>query len=92
VAGLNPSEDYKTSVLSGLSPSIIMDCAGRGLAFYSYQVSQEVIYQEHLAKSLTEKYANLNQQMDSLINDANTQIKCLQDKVQGKCSPTHQPS
>ncbi|KAF2691310.1 hypothetical protein K458DRAFT_70033 [Lentithecium fluviatile CBS 122367] len=82
VAGLNPSEDYKTSVLSGLSPSIIVDCASRGLAFYSYQASQEIIYQEHLAKSLTEKYAGLNQQMDTLINDANSQIKGLQDKIQ----------
>lgn len=84
MAGLNPSEDYKTSVLSGLSPSIIMDCASRGLAFYSYQASQEIIYQEHLAKSLTEKFAGLNQQMDTLINDANSQIKGLQDKVQGQ--------
>lgn len=84
VAGLNPSEDYKTSVLSGLSPTIIMECASRGLAFYSYQASQEIIYQEHLAKSLTEKYANLSQQMDQLINDANTQIKALQEKMQGK--------
>lgn len=39
---LKPSEDYKTSVLSGLSPSIIMECAGRGLAFHSYQSSQEM--------------------------------------------------
>jgi len=39
---LNPSEDYKTSILSGLSPTVIMECAGRGLAFYSYQVTQEV--------------------------------------------------
>lgn len=83
VAGLNPSEDYKTSVLSGLSPTIIMECASRGLAFYSYQASQEIIYQEHLAKSLTEKYSNLSQQMDQLINDANSQIKVLQDKLQG---------
>lgn len=42
VAALNPSEDYKTSILSGLSPSIIMDCASRALAFYSYQASQEM--------------------------------------------------
>jgi hypothetical protein len=85
VAGLDPSEDYKTSVLSGLSPSIIMDCASRGLAFYSYQAAQEIIYQETLAKSLTEKYSVLNQQMDTLINDANVQIKGLQDKMQGHC-------
>ena len=42
VAQLNPTEDYKTSVLSGLSPGIIMECAGRGLAFYSYQTTQEM--------------------------------------------------
>jgi E3 ubiquitin-protein ligase CCNP1IP1 len=41
VAQLNPSEDYKTSVLSGLTPTIIMECAGRALGFYSYQASQE---------------------------------------------------
>ncbi|KAF2002949.1 hypothetical protein P154DRAFT_520703 [Amniculicola lignicola CBS 123094] len=84
VAGLNPSEDYKTSVLSGLSPSIILECASRGLGFYSYQASQEIVYQEHLAKSLTEKYAGLNQQMDQLIHDANAQIKMLQDKLHSK--------
>lgn len=42
VTQLNPTEDYKTSVLSGLSPSVIMECAGRGLSFYSYQTSQEM--------------------------------------------------
>ena len=39
---LNPTEDYKTSVLSGFSPSTIMECAGRGLAFWSYQATQEM--------------------------------------------------
>ena len=42
VTQLNPTEDYKTSVLSGLSPTIIMECAGRGLSFYSYQTTQEM--------------------------------------------------
>ena len=84
MAGLNPSEDYKTSVLSGLSPAIIMECASRSLAFHSYQTSQEIIYQEHLAKGLTEKYNVLSQQMDQLIHDANSQIEILQEKVQGK--------
>lgn len=39
---LDPTEDYKTSVLSGLNPNIIMECAGRGLSFYTYQTSQEM--------------------------------------------------
>ena len=84
MSGLNPSEDYKTSVLSGLSPTIIMECASRGLSFYSYQASQEIVYQEHLAKSLTEKYGTLNQQMDQLIHEANSQIQALQEKMQGQ--------
>jgi hypothetical protein len=89
VAGLNPSEDYKTSVLSGLSPTIIMECASRGLAFHSYQTSQEIIYQDHLAKGLTEKYNTLSQQMDQLIHDANSQIKALQEKMQSRFFPIH---
>ncbi|KAH8731168.1 RXT2-like protein [Phaeosphaeriaceae sp. PMI808] len=82
IAGLNPSEDYKTSLLSGLSPTVIMECASRGLAFHAYQTSQEIIYQEHLAKGLTDKYNVLSQQMDQLIHDANSQVKALQDKMQ----------
>ncbi|KAI4089011.1 MAG: hypothetical protein LQ348_003334 [Seirophora lacunosa] len=39
---LNPTEDYKTSVLSGFNPSTIVECAGRGLAFWSYQSTQEM--------------------------------------------------
>lgn len=39
---LNPTEDYKTSVLSGLNPGIIMECAGRGLSFWTYQSTQEM--------------------------------------------------
>jgi E3 ubiquitin-protein ligase CCNP1IP1 len=42
VTNLNPPEDYKTSVLSGLSPALVMECAGRAMAFYTYQVTQEV--------------------------------------------------
>ncbi|EMC91898.1 hypothetical protein BAUCODRAFT_58923, partial [Baudoinia panamericana UAMH 10762] len=81
VTQLNPTEDYKTSVLSGLSPSIIMECAGRGLSFYSYQTTQEIIYQEFLARSLTDKYSTLSSQMDRIIHDANSEIMGLRDKL-----------
>lgn len=39
---LNPTEDYKTSVLSGLDPNTIMECAGRALIFWAYQMTQEM--------------------------------------------------
>lgn len=42
MTNLKPTDEYKTSVLSGLSPGIIMECASRGVAFYEYQCSQEM--------------------------------------------------
>lgn len=42
INNLNPTEDYKTSILSGMSPTVIMECAARALAFYSYQAYQEM--------------------------------------------------
>lgn len=42
ITNLKPSDDYKTSVLSGLSPNVIIDCASRALSFWAYQVTQEM--------------------------------------------------
>ncbi|EPS33061.1 hypothetical protein PDE_08023 [Penicillium oxalicum 114-2] len=78
---LNPTEDYKTSVLSGMDPTTIMECAGRALGFWAYQSTQEIFYQEYLGKSLTEKYASLSIQMDKVIHNANSEISTLHSKV-----------
>lgn len=42
VTNLSPTEDYKTSVLSGLNPAVIIECASRAMAFWTYQTTQEV--------------------------------------------------
>jgi E3 ubiquitin-protein ligase CCNP1IP1 len=83
---MNPTEDYKTSVLSGLSPNIIMECAGRALSFWAYQTTQDMFYQQYLYKTLTEKYSNLRIQLDTTINEANTQIEGLQGKLESMFS------
>ncbi|KAI3001220.1 hypothetical protein CBS147346_6540 [Aspergillus niger] len=78
---LNPTEDYKTSVLSGLDPNTIMECAGRALLFWTYQTTQEIFYQDFLAKTLTEKYTNLNTQLDKVVHNANSEISALQARI-----------
>ncbi|KAJ5924536.1 cyclin [Penicillium verhagenii] len=78
---LNPTEDYKTSVLSGLDPNTVMECAGRALGFWAYQSTQEIFYQEFLGKSLTEKYTSLNMQMDKIVLNANSEISNLHSKI-----------
>ncbi|PUU73384.1 hypothetical protein B9Z19DRAFT_1057872 [Tuber borchii] len=69
IAVLNPSDDYKTSVLSGLSPSIIIEICTPGLAFWTYQVTQEIFYQEHLAKSLRARGTEIQGENGKIIRD-----------------------
>ncbi|KAI1957968.1 hypothetical protein LOZ58_005443 [Ophidiomyces ophidiicola] len=78
---LNPTEDYKTSVLSGLDPNTVMECAGRALAFWTYQTAQEIFYQEYLGKNLTDKYSALNKQIDKVIHDANSEVSSLHQRI-----------
>lgn len=39
---LNPPEEWKTNILGGMSPSIIMECAGKALSFWGYQMVMEM--------------------------------------------------
>ncbi|XP_022619851.1 E3 ubiquitin-protein ligase CCNB1IP1 [Seriola dumerili] len=64
---LSPSEDYKAMVLAGLRPDIVMDISARALAFWSYQVHQERMYQEY---SLSRAETQLKQ-MEKLLNQQN---------------------
>ncbi|KAL2754556.1 hypothetical protein ACRALDRAFT_209918 [Sodiomyces alcalophilus JCM 7366] len=42
IVHLNPSDEFKSTVLSGLSPNDIIECAGRALSFWGYQTTQEI--------------------------------------------------
>jgi hypothetical protein len=44
------------------------------------------IYQSHLASNLRKKHNNINQQLDTIIAQANLQIKKLQDALSGSWS------
>ncbi|KAG9496948.1 hypothetical protein J7337_011737 [Fusarium musae] len=67
ITNLSPSEGYKTSVLSGLSPNVIMECAGRALSFWAYQTTQDIYYQ-HV-------------RLEKTVNDANSEIESLHHKL-----------
>ncbi|KAF4337694.1 e3 ubiquitin ligase ccnb1ip1 [Fusarium beomiforme] len=81
ITNLNPSEDYKTSVLSGLSPNVIMECAGRALSFWAYQTTQDIYYQQYLYKTLSDKYSALSIRLEKTVNDANSEIEGLHHKL-----------
>lgn len=50
----------------------------------SYLLTIDSVYQEYLAKTLTDKYGNLSVQMDKIINDANSEIENLHHKLDGQ--------
>ncbi|RHZ45296.1 hypothetical protein Glove_682g37 [Diversispora epigaea] len=79
---LTPSEDYKSSVLSGLRPDIIMEICSRALSFWTYQTTQEACFQEMMYKSLEEKYTQLEKQVQGIMRDFQTEITTLRAKVQ----------
>jgi len=82
VAILRPTDDYKMSILSGLSPTIIMECANSGMAFWAYQSSQEIYYQEHANKSLKQQLDVKNQELSGVKASARDEIAKLEDSLQ----------
>ncbi|CAH0025536.1 unnamed protein product [Clonostachys rhizophaga] len=82
ITHLNPSDDYKTSILSGLSPSTVMECAGRALSFWAYQATQEMHFQRHLYQTMVDKYSALAAELERRTTEANSTISSLQSKLQ----------
>ncbi|KAF9780288.1 hypothetical protein BJ322DRAFT_328887 [Thelephora terrestris] len=82
VCSLNPTNDYKTSVLSGLSPSLILEICSRALSFWQYQIHQENSYQQSVLKYANEKNAHLQKQLDNVIREANGELNLLNSKLQ----------
>ncbi|KIJ70346.1 hypothetical protein HYDPIDRAFT_78503 [Hydnomerulius pinastri MD-312] len=69
VCSLHPSNDYKTSVLSGLSPSIILEICSRALSFWQYQIHQENSFQQAVTRNLNDKNAQLQKQLENVIRE-----------------------
>ncbi|EGO01693.1 hypothetical protein SERLA73DRAFT_103622 [Serpula lacrymans var. lacrymans S7.3] len=67
VCSLHPSNDYKTSVLSGLSPSIILEICSRAMSFWQYQIHQEK--RQALTRGMNDKNAQLQKQLENVIRE-----------------------
>ncbi|GAA5972642.1 hypothetical protein JCM11641_002951 [Rhodosporidiobolus odoratus] len=78
---LNPHDSYKTSILSGLSPAIILDIASRALNFYSYQIQQEAAFQALITKNAQERISILEAQLNAVTREANAEIARLKERV-----------
>ncbi|KAI7893452.1 uncharacterized protein EV154DRAFT_502121 [Mucor mucedo] len=77
ITQLNPTEEYKSSVLAGLKPDIILDVCARAIAFYEYQTSQELAFRAVIQKSTQEKYNELRNKSELMQRDLIHMIKAI---------------
>ncbi|KAF9112040.1 cyclin B1 interacting protein 1, E3 ubiquitin protein ligase [Mortierella sp. AM989] len=83
---LNPSQEYRSSVLSGLRPEIIMEICTRAISFWTYQTSQEARYQEMALKALEDKAGLFERQIQQVTQEYNIEVNDLQKDIeQEKC-------
>ncbi|ORY23047.1 hypothetical protein BCR39DRAFT_473491, partial [Naematelia encephala] len=62
---LNPSNDYKASILAGLPPGLIMEITARALSFWTYQTSQEAAFQAVVLRNTQDRLAQKEQHFAS---------------------------
>lgn len=86
-ADLNPPETFKSIILSGMKPDVIMDIAMRAMSFWSYQMEEETRYQENIGRHARERakgleeFHNLSlQRVKSELQSNKKKIENLQDE------------
>lgn len=62
-------------MLAGLKPEVILDISGRAIAFYEYQLSQELCFKSILQSNIEQKYSTLKEQFNMMNRDLNHIIK-----------------
>ncbi|KAJ3354196.1 hypothetical protein GGF32_002666 [Allomyces javanicus] len=81
LADLNPSENYKASVLAGLPPSVVHEIAGRALSFWVYQVTQECVLLDMIHKRSEAAAKDADTQARVSLHQAAQELAALRDRV-----------
>ncbi|KAJ1975518.1 ATP-binding cassette, regulator of translational elongation [Dimargaris verticillata] len=81
VINLNPSDKYKSSVLAGLHPEFILEIASRGLAFWTYQMSQEMDFRDAVEAQYREKLQQVEAHMATTTLQAKTEIELCEERL-----------
>ncbi|GAB1608596.1 E3 ubiquitin-protein ligase CCNB1IP1, partial [Argonauta hians] len=74
---LQPSDQYKSMVLAGQKPEVIMEICTRALSFWTYQSHQEKVYQEYIANKIKEKASQLEQYYEEVVSRIQSELSSL---------------
>ncbi|XP_078325974.1 E3 ubiquitin-protein ligase CCNB1IP1-like isoform X2 [Crassostrea virginica] len=78
---VSPSEKYKSMVLAGKRPEIIMEICSRAMSFWSYQIHQERVYQEYIGSKAKERAAQLEQYYEQVISRTSAELNSLKSQL-----------
>lgn len=78
---LSPSEEYKAMVLAGLRPEIVLDISSRGLAFWTYQVYQERLYQEYTYSKAEGQLKQMEKVYTQQVNSKDLELTAMKGEV-----------
>ncbi|KAG0212252.1 hypothetical protein BGX28_006605 [Mortierella sp. GBA30] len=70
-----------SSILSGLSPDVIMEICSRAISFWTYQTSQEAKFQEVTQRSLEDKLSLVEKRLQRMTREVNTELNGFRDTV-----------
>ncbi|KAB5576435.1 hypothetical protein GE09DRAFT_1053802 [Coniochaeta sp. 2T2.1] len=65
---LNPSETWKTNILGGLGPSVIMEAAGKALSFWGYQMAMQMTFLESECKRRSNEFDQMSSKYEEELN------------------------
>jgi E3 ubiquitin-protein ligase CCNP1IP1 len=71
---LQPTDQYKSMVLAGQRPEVIMEVCSRSMAFWTYQSHQERMYQEYVASRAKEKCTQMEQYYQQVVSRAQAEM------------------
>lgn len=66
---LNPTNEYKASILAGLPPSTILEVTARAISFWTYQLSQESACQALILKNAQDRQVCTEKQLNNAFED-----------------------
>ncbi|EDL20823.1 E3 ubiquitin-protein ligase CCNB1IP1 [Mus musculus] len=78
---LSPSEEYKAMVLAGLRPEVVLDISSRALAFWTYQVHQERLYQEYNFSKAENHLKQMEKMYMQQIQSKNIELTSMKGEV-----------
>ncbi|XP_065829501.1 E3 ubiquitin-protein ligase CCNB1IP1-like [Oscarella lobularis] len=80
---IEPSDQYKSMVLAGQRPEVVMEICSRAISFWSYQACYERTYQEYVSSHAKEKCAQLKQHYEQALSRSQSELQSLKQQLLG---------